>query len=195
MRPSGAVRSFGPMHAPRRLLALSVLTVALAAGCGGDDGGDGGSATADWANDVCEAVSTWSESVRTTAESLRSGTPTPDGLKDAVDEFRDSTQTLVDDLKGLGKPDTEAGDEAKEALDKLADDVDENVQKLEDAADDASGVEGIVAAATTISTTLATMGQQLSSTFSELEGLDASGELEDAFRDADSCDEISGEGS
>ena len=93
------------------------------------------------------------------------------------------------------QPDTEAGDEAKEALDKLADDVDENVQKLEDAAGDASGVEGIVAAATTISTTLATMGQQLSSTFSELEGLDASGELEDAFRDADSCDEISGEGS
>jgi hypothetical protein len=34
------------------------------------------------------------------------------------------------------------------------------------------------------------MGTQLSSTFAELEKLDPGGELEQAFRDADSCDEL-----
>jgi hypothetical protein len=181
------------MHAVRGLLALAL--VALAAGCGGDDGGGGSSATGDWANGVCEAVSTWSESIRSTGESLQSGTPSMDSLKSAVDDFADATKTFVDDLRGLGAPDTEAGEEAKQALDELADDVDENVEKMNDAVDGASGVSGIVEAATTVGTTLAAMGQQLSSTFSELEGLDASGEIEDAFRDADSCDELTSEGS
>ena len=36
------------------------------------------------------------------------------------------------------------------------------------------------------------MGSQLSSTFSDLEQLDASGELEDAFRESDSCQGITG---
>jgi methyl-accepting chemotaxis protein len=168
--------------------------VALAVGCGGDDDG-GGSATQDWANGVCEAVSTWSESIRSTADSLRSGATSPDALRDAVDEFADATQTFVDDLRGLGAPDTEAGDEAKAALDELSEDVDENIEEMNNAVEGASGVSGIVEAATSVSTTLAAMGQQLSSTFSELEGLDASGEIEDAFRDADSCDELTSEGS
>ncbi len=34
------------------------------------------------------------------------------------------------------------------------------------------------------------MGSRLSSTFTELEELDAGGELEDAFSEADSCDEL-----
>ncbi len=34
------------------------------------------------------------------------------------------------------------------------------------------------------------MGSRLSSTFTELEKLDAGGELEDAFREAESCDEL-----
>ena len=34
------------------------------------------------------------------------------------------------------------------------------------------------------------MGEQVSSTFTELEQLDAGGELEDAFNEADSCDEL-----
>jgi hypothetical protein len=109
-----------------------------------------------------------------------------------VGDFADATQTFVDDLRGLGAPDTEAGEEAKDALDKLADDVDENVEKMNDAVEGASGVSGIVEAATSVGSTLAAMGQQLSSTFSELEGLDASGEIEDAFREADSCDDLTG---
>lgn len=175
------------------LLVVGLLAVVLAAGCGGDDGGS--NETTEWANGVCEAISTWGESITTTGESLRSGATNADDLRTAVDEFEEATQTFVDDLRELGRPDTGAGDEAKDALDQLAEDVDENVSKMRDAVDEAEGVSGIVEAATSVSATLSTMGQQLASTFAQLEGLDASGELEDAFRDADACDELSGEGS
>jgi ABC-type glycerol-3-phosphate transport system substrate-binding protein len=97
------------------LLAVGVTAVALAAGCGGDDD-SGSSATTDWANGVCEAISTWGDSVESTGESLRSGATNADDLREAVDEFEQATQTFVDDLRKLGKPDTEAGDKAQEEI-------------------------------------------------------------------------------
>jgi hypothetical protein len=48
----------------------------------------------------------------------------------------------------------------------------------------------VLAAVSTITGTLSTIGQQLSSTFTQLEQLDASGELETAFKEADSCKEL-----
>jgi methyl-accepting chemotaxis protein len=178
----------------RRLVVSSLLAVSLLAGCGGDDEG-GGEATTDWANGVCEAVATWGDSVRSTGESLRSGATNADDLREAVDEFEQATRTFVDDLRNLGTPDTDAGEQAQEELEELADDVDENVSKMKDAADEASGASGVLEAATTISGTLSTMGQQLTSTFAELQQLDAEGELDQAFRDADACDELSENGS
>src|SRR5262245_45518766 len=100
------------MQAARGLGVLA-FAAALVAGCGGDDDGGGGTATSDWANGVCEAVSSWSESIRATGDSLRESATSPDALKDAVDEFASATQTFVDDLRDLGAPDTEAGEEAK----------------------------------------------------------------------------------
>jgi predicted phage gp36 major capsid-like protein len=171
-----------------------MMAVALAAGCGGDDD-SGSSATTDWANGVCEAISNWGDSVKSTGESLKSGATNADDLREAVDEFEQATRTFVDDLKKLGKPDTDVGDKAQEEIDQLADNVDENISKMKEAADEASGAGGALEAATTISGTLSTMGQQLSSAFAELEQLDAKGELEQAFKDADACDELSNEGS
>jgi methyl-accepting chemotaxis protein len=178
----------------RRLLILPVLlAVSLAAGCGGDD--DGSSSTTDWASGVCEAISTWGDSVQSTGESLRAGVTDADALRTAVDELEEATRTFVDELKALGPPDTDAGQRAQEELDQLAETVDENVAKMQDAVDEASDPSGMLEAATAISGTLSTMGQQLSATFAELEQVDAEGELEDAFRDADACDELTNEGS
>ena len=176
-----------------RVLALPVLVLALlAAGCGGDDDGGGGASATDWANDLCSAITQWTTSVQETSNSLRGGNLTEDSLKDAADDFKSATQEFVDDVRGLGAPDTEAGDEAKEEIDELADSVDENVKKIEDAVEDGGGVAATVSAVTGA---LSAMGQQLAAAFSSLEQLDAGGELEDAFRDAESCDELSNEGS
>ena len=122
--------------------------------------------------------------------SLRGGNLGEDALTSAVDDLADATSDFVDDVRGLGAPDTEEGEQAKESLDQLADDADENLSTVQDAVDDVSGPSGIVAAVTAISGAIATMGQQFSSTFSELQQLDPGGELETAFNEADSCDEL-----
>jgi uncharacterized protein YoxC len=169
-------------------VVVALLAAFLASGCGGD-GGDESSAT-EWADDVCSAITTWKDSITSTADSLRGGNLSEDALRSAADDVESATSDFVDDVRGLGKPDTDAGEKAKESLDQLADDADENLSAIQSAVDDVSDVSGAVAAVTTISSTLSTMGNQLSSTFTELEQLDAGGELETAFKEADSCKEL-----
>jgi ABC-type transporter Mla subunit MlaD len=176
-----------------RLLALGLLTVSLA-GCGGDDEGGASSAT-EWADDVCSATTTWTESIRSTVDSLRGGGLSEDELRDAVDDVESATTDYVDDLRGLGRPDTEAGEEAKASLDQLAGDIEDTVSTIRTAVDDASGLSEITAAVTAASATLSSMQEQLSSTLAELRGLDAGGELDTAFSEADSCRELESGGS
>ena len=173
--------------ASARWLVVALLSASLAAGCGGDGGG----ATAtEWADDVCSAVTTWRDSVASTADSLRMADPGEEGLRDAFDDFESSTSDFVDDLRRLGVPETEAGEQAKESLDQLASDVEENVSQLKSAVDGVSGVGEIVEAVTVVGSVLSRLGAQVSETFATLQGLDPGGELERAFREASSCDEL-----
>src|SRR6187549_4123828 len=94
-----------------RLGVLAVATaLLLAAGCGG---GDETSGATDWANSVCSAATTWSDSVSAAATSLQGGNLTKDSVESAVDDVTEATKTLADDLKDVGKPDTEDGEKAK----------------------------------------------------------------------------------
>ena len=49
---------------------------------------------------------------------------TKDSLTNAVDEGKSATQTLDDDLNGLGTPDTDAGKQAKSDVDQLRSELD-----------------------------------------------------------------------
>ena len=165
-------------------VVVALLAAFLASGCGG--GKDENSATA-WADDVCSAATTWRDSITSAADSLKGGNLSEDGLTSAVDDIQSATSDFVDDVRGLGKPDTESGEHAKESLDQLADEADKNLSTIQSAVDDASGVSGLVQAVTAIGTALSTMASQVSSTVAELKQLDAGGELEAAFNEADSC--------
>ena len=170
--------------------ALAVVLVLLAAACGSSDDGSDTSATATWADEVCSSVTTWTDSLTASVSSLQGGNISRESLEGAADDVKSSTETLVDDLRALGKPDTEAGEQAKDSVDQLADQLEQEVEKIEGAVDDVSGASDVLTAISTVTSTLASMGSQLSSTFSELEQLDAAGELEDAFRESDSCQSI-----
>ena len=78
-------------------------------------------------------------------QSLQGGNLSEDSVKSAVDDVSDATKTLADDLQDVGKPDTEDGQQAKDLLDQLGKDVEDGVQEIEGAVDDASGT-GIAAA-------------------------------------------------
>jgi hypothetical protein len=179
-----------PRTAVRCLVTgLIAIAVALAAGCG-DDGGSETSPTVEWADGLCSAITTWRDSLTSTADSLRGGNLSEDSLRSAVDDFESATSDFVDDVRDLGIPETEAGEEAKASLDRLADDVEEGVSTMQSAVDDAEGAGGALEAISTVAGTLSTLGEQLASTFAGLEDLDAAGELEEAFREADACDEL-----
>jgi phage-related protein len=184
----------------RALLAVLVLAAAVvAAGCGGDGGNSaGGTATESsatavdaWANSVCEAFTTWQSSIQDAGQSVGDN-PSEEGIKTAGDQIKAATQTLADDLKGLGRPDTESGQQAKQAMDELATSLESSLQKITDAIDNASGTAGAVAAATAIGNDLVDMGNQVSTASQKLQDIDAQGELADAFAQADSCAGLTG---
>jgi hypothetical protein len=178
---SGQVSSAQITRMTRAAVALALFALTFAAaGCGG---GDDTSATEAWAGDLCSSLSTWSDSVTAATESIKDN-PSADGLQSAVDDIKQATTTLTGELKGLGKPDTEGGQQAKDAIDQLATDLESAVAEIESAAG------GGLAALSTVSGSLATVSGQVSSTFDQLEQLDAGEELQTAFEDADSCDEL-----
>jgi hypothetical protein len=181
----------------RALLVIPVLAAAiLAAGCGGGSSSSsttGSSATGssttsadDWANSVCEAFTTWTTTITSAGQSIKDN-PTDDGLRSAGDDIKSATQSLSDELKGLGRPDTNSGQQAKDAVDQLATKLDANQQKIETAIDDASGASGALTAVSTVSATLVTMGNDIGTTFQQLDQIDGQGELADAFQQSDAC--------
>ncbi len=178
----------------RRLLLIAVgaSCVCLAAGCGSSDGGStttGASATETWAGGVCSSITTWQAAITSAATSLKSD-PSKNGLQTAAADAKSATETLTSDLKGLGKPDTPAGQQAKDDLDQLSTDLNQDVSTIEGAVQGASGGSGVLSAVSTVTGTLATMGTQIKTTYTDLQGLDASGELKDAFANSSSCDSL-----
>jgi hypothetical protein len=177
-----------------RLAALAAVfaAVLLASGCGG--GGKSSSSDTkpaeDWANSVCSAITTWTSSVRQTGNSLRSGSVNESSLNSAVNDFQSSTKQLADDLKGLGRPDTSSGQKAQASVDKLANEIQTDADKIKSEIKGASGVAGLQKALANVGVTLTQMGEQVTRTFAELGNLDAKGELESAFKKADKCSSL-----
>jgi hypothetical protein len=61
---------------------------------------------------------------------------------------------------------------------------------MQSAADNASGVQGVVTAASSVSATLSKMGNQINSAAPKLDSADPGGELKQAFQDAPTCKDL-----
>lgn len=170
----------------RPLGALTLVSLALlAAGCGGSEE----DATVAWAGDLCSALTTWTASVEAAATTIRAS-PSSDSLRAAVDAVIEATGTLADDVKGLGRPETDAGQQAEETLAGLADSLEEDANTLQQTLDQAGGggLTGLLEAVPAITGTFASMANAVGQAFTDLEQVDAKGELEQAFEDAESCE-------
>lgn len=170
-------------------VAVVLLVPLLATACGSSKSQS--TSAADWADGVCSAISTWGNSLRSAGDSLASGAISKDSLQSAADDVASATQTLESDLKDLGKPNTQAGQPAKETIGQFSSELRTDTDSINKAVDDASGASGIFSAVSTISTTLMTMGKQVTSTLKTLEQLDAKGELQTAFQQSSSCKQLS----
>ena len=176
----GRARAYG--------VAFVAAAALAAAGCGGND--NEVPAATQWAGDLCTAVNTWRNSIATTASTLASN-PTREGLQQAASDAEATTRTLIDTVKGLGAPDTTSGDEARATVDSLASSLQSDVETIKGAVENVSDVQGLLAAVSTVSETVANISTQLSSSFDDLGALrDTDDELKQAFADADSCDGV-----
>jgi hypothetical protein len=175
------------MRIPSAAVVVIVAGVIAASGCGGEDEVP---AATQWAGDLCTAVNTWRNSIASATASIASN-PSQAGLREAADDAETATQTLVDDIRGLGAPDTESGEQAMETLDDLAGSVESSVATIEDAVDDVSGASGVLEAVSTVSATIATISAELTDSLDEIQGLeDVDDELKQSFEDAPACDGV-----
>ncbi len=163
------------------LLAVVALTAPVLAGCGGSDE----SATEEWAGSVCSELSSWVSGVEGAIQSLtEGGIPDEEAVTDAVDDVRGSTEDLTNGLQDLGRPETEAGDQAQAEVEQLGSELQEQLDEVEQAVEGPLGVETISAVTGAISAAAAAV----SSAFESLQSLDGGDELRDAFESSGDCD-------
>jgi hypothetical protein len=178
----------------RVALAVLVTTAALlVAGCGG--GNDTTTTTASpqdqWAADVCGAMSDWKSSLTTIATDF-SGGISKDVLTQKVDDAEQATSDLVDQLKAIGPPETEAGDQAKAEIDEFADTTKSSVDAIKTEAESlqSEGVVGFTTGVASIAGELDTIVQTGKTTLSDIEQLDARGELKTAIENDSTCQSL-----
>ena len=172
-------------------VAIVVLALAgMAAGCGGGDESDA-DPTAAWASGFCSAVTDWTNELQTISSQFSdTSNLSQDGLESAAGDLREATDTLVSDLKDLGAPDTDSGEEVKSSLDSLSTTLQDETSEIEDTAQGVSSVADLPSAISTISASLASLGNAFSQTLQTIDDADVDGELRTALEDSPECADI-----
>ena len=189
------------------LTALVVAALLLAtAACGGSpssnssdgtDGSDGSegsqqSQAMTWAEDVCSAASDWKDAINSALTTLSDkANLSANGVRDAVDTVAAATDSLVADLTSLGTPDTTAGDQAQAQLTTLATQLQQQKDTITSAtSQSATTARDLLTQVSTVTGALATMLDDVTTTVDDIRQLDGADELENAFQDAPTCQQL-----
>jgi hypothetical protein len=159
---------------------------------------DGPPTTEEWAGEVCTSLSDWRDSITSLADVT--GEPlTADTLRDKLGEAEDATADLVSQLRGLGPPDLEAGDELQQQLDDSADELESSFDALRDSAEEAADAppSEFLQQLAGLASDFAALQTAISTTVTSLQnanvGEESKAELEQAFADAPSCQSLRAE--
>lgn len=152
-----------------------------------------------WADSVCTSLSTWRSSI-TAISDVSGETLTPESLKESLGEATTATETMVDELQQLGPPDLDSGDALKQQLDASASEIaasfDTLKQGAEEAADSSSPTDFLQALAG-LAPQFEALLDAISTTVDDLQSADVAGdvqhELQEAFANTSSCQELRSE--
>jgi len=174
----------------RSLLVVPLAAMLIASGCGGSGGGSSKSSAETWADGVCGSLNTWKSSVTDAGASITGGSMSQDQVTSAVNQVKDATSKLSSDLKGLGRPDTESGQQAQQELQQLGDGIEQHANKARDLVDGASGsgAAGIVDTARSLLVEIGAAADQLKSALTSLE--QAGQDIRDGIQSSDSCQKL-----
>ncbi len=173
-------------------LAAVVLGLALAAaGCGGDDSESSATPTEEWAEGYCAAIVDWATELRQSTDVLRDyRSLSQDAFDQAGADIRSATEDFAAELRALGAPDTESGEEARQAVQTFATATETDVDEIEQAVDGVSDASDISKAVVSITATLTSMNKAFTTMVNSLRK--AGKELQTALENAESCDDLNG---
>ncbi len=176
-------------------MGLAAIVIAVIAAKVKDNGDSGTLTTAEWADSVCTDISTWQSSITSLADV--SGGLTKDSLQQELDDAKSATDTLVSELKDLGKPDLAAGDQLQQQLDSSADQLQASYESLQSQAQDALSADTPAAFLQALGKLAPQFGQlldEIQTTVKNLRNSNAAGsaktELQQAFDDSASCQSL-----
>ncbi len=178
----------------RRALAVATLAfvAAVAAGCGGNDETADEDPTAAWASGFCTAVTTWRDDLESiTSQFSDTSNFSEEALRSAADDADSATDQLVDDLRALGRPETESGEEVESSIEELSTTLENEAAAIEDTAQGVSGLAELPSAISSISTSLSAMATAFADTWTVIQNASVDSELETAFEDSPECEQIS----
>lgn len=177
----------------KRFGAALILTTVLAfaaAGCGGSEP----SASEEWAGDVCSAVGDWQDQIEQSAADIREqvqspGADTLAAIQSEIEEGVDASKDLADELRSLEPPDTDAGEQAQQEIESLADQVETAVDKTKETIDNLPENASLTEVAQAVAPLLPALQGLVTNTSATLTSVQERGsELKEAFDKADSCE-------
>jgi hypothetical protein len=155
--------------------------------------------TAEWADSVCTSLSTWRSSITSLAD-VGGGTLTPESLREKLDEADQATSQLTSELRDLGPPDLEAGDQLEQELDSVSNDLATSFDTLKQGAEraaDADSPDTFLEALAALAPQFQALLDAITAAVDTLQNAnvaeEAEAELEQAFTGATSCQELRGE--
>ena len=180
----------------RLLAAAAVVALAVvAAGCGGGGGSSTTTTTSasatEWANGFCSAFAAWDTAFKDATSQFTSlSSLSKDNFQKAADDVDAATQQLITDLKALGAPDTQSGQQVKDSIDSLATTLQTQADAIKTTIDQTSNITQIPGAAKDVSNSLTAMSTALSSTEKTIENANVKGELTDALKSSSDCADL-----
>ena len=164
------------------------------------DDDDGSPSAAAWAESVCTSLATWKSSIESLAD-VSSGSLNAETLQVKIDDAETATSTLVAELKDLGAPDLESGDELQAQLSGSADAIESSVDALKEGAQqaaDADSPQEFLQELAALAPQFQALLNTSSETIGQLQDADVAdnskAELQAAFADAESCRQLQGDG-
>ncbi len=144
-----------------------------------------------WASDVCGAIATWEDSVKTIAADIKNGI-SRDALSQGFADAEQATKDLADQLGAIGAPETDDGNKAKDDLVQLTSDVQVGVGDIKSAAEalGGSGAEGIATGVDEIKGDIEGLLKDAKQTFHQIRQLEPANELSTAIKNDETCQSL-----
>jgi hypothetical protein len=179
------------------VIGVAAIVVAAIAMRLTDDASPNASPSAsEWASSVCSDLATWKTSISSLADVQ---TLTAATLNQKIDDAQAATSTLVDQLKALGRPDLESGDQLQQDLATSVDELQSTFDSMKQTAQQATqgGTLSIQALAPLLPQFQKLLGEA-STMVKTLQDANVAAssksELQSAFAGAQSCQDLSKNG-